>query len=147
MSSLFICSSSLSIGVGQKKLIEIYLAGAWAGVAGVAVVAAALCFDFAFFLFAFFSAFVGAAVAAGVACAAGAAFAAGAAVVPWASATEANVAATNATTTFFIQVFLGVSTPAHRVVAINGLTPEPVDIIPYARRTRLSSILAEQSKN
>jgi hypothetical protein len=107
MSSLFICSSSLSFGVGQEKLIfQIYLAGAGAGVAGVALVAAALCFAFAFFFIAFFSAFVGAAVAAGAACAAGAAFAAGAAIVPWASATEAKVAATNATTKFFIRFFL-----------------------------------------
>jgi hypothetical protein len=133
----------------EKLTFQIYLAGAWAGVAGVALVATALGFDFAFFFIAFFSAFVGAAVAAGAACAAGAAFAAGAAIVPWASATEANVAATNATTKSFIRFFLlmRITTPPHRVDAINGPTPEPVDIVPFCRGTGLSNILAEQSKN
>jgi hypothetical protein len=68
--------------------------------------------------------------------------------VPWASATEANAAATNATTAFFIESFLGEKlTPTHRVDAINGRKPDAVDIIPFDRGNGLPSILAEQSKN
>jgi hypothetical protein len=56
--------------------------------------------------------------------------------VPWASATEANAAAANATIAFFIESFLGEKvTPTHRVDAINGHKPDAVDIIPGAEAT------------